>query len=59
MSGLEQFDGEVARGVGEQDLTPTRTRDHVAAKRQSGGAQPVDLGVQVTDDQMDAVAAGG
>ena len=58
MGGLEQFD-EVAGGVGEQDLAPARAGDEVAAEGQAGGAQPGDLGVEVVDHEMDAVAAGG
>ena len=57
MGGFEEFD-QVARGVGEQDLMPAGAGDHVAVEGQSGAAQPVDLGVQVVHDQVDAVAAG-
>ena len=54
--GFEQFD-EVAGGVGEQDLASAGAGDDVAAEGQSGAAEPVDLGVEVVDDEVDAVAA--
>ena len=58
MGGLEQFD-QVAGGVGEQDLAPTGAGDHVAAEGQAGVTEPGDLGIQVVDDQVDAVVASG
>jgi hypothetical protein len=54
---LEQFD-QVAGGVGKQDLTAAGAGDHVTAKRQAGSTLPLDLGVEVLDDQVDAVAPG-
>ena len=54
--GLEQFD-RVAGRVLEQDLLAARAGDDVVAERQPGGAQPLDLGGDVVDDQMDAVPA--
>jgi 3-carboxy-cis,cis-muconate cycloisomerase len=54
---LEELD-EVAGRVGEQDLPAAGPGDELAAERQPGGPQPVDLGRQVADDQVDAVAAG-
>jgi 3-carboxy-cis,cis-muconate cycloisomerase len=56
-SGLEQLD-QVAGRVGEQDLPAAGARDELAAERQPGGTQPVDLGLQVVHDQVDPVAAG-
>jgi hypothetical protein len=58
MGGLEQFD-EVAGRVGEQDLAPAGAGDHIVAEGQSGGAQPADLGVEVVDDEVDAVPSAG
>src|SRR4051812_22713975 len=58
VGGLEQFD-QIAVGVGEQDLAPTRAGDQVAAERQARVAEPGDLGVEVVDDEVDAVVAGG
>jgi hypothetical protein len=55
---LEQL-RQVAGGVGEQDLAPAGTGDYVASEGQTGLAEPRDLGVQVVDDEVDAVAAGG
>jgi hypothetical protein len=54
---LEQFD-QVAGGVGDQDLATAGAGDQVAAERQPGRTQSVDLGVQIVDDQVDTVAAG-
>lgn len=56
--GFEEF-YEVAGGVGEQDLPAAGAGDHVALEGEAGGAQPVDLGVEVVDDEVDAVASGG
>src|SRR5690242_10763039 len=56
--GLEQFD-EIAGRVGQQDLLPARTGDRVAAEHEPRLAEPVDFGVQVVDDQVDAVTSGG
>jgi hypothetical protein len=55
--GLEQLD-EVAGGVGEQDLSSAGAGDRVAAEGQPGVAEPLDLGVQAVDDEVDAVASG-
>ena len=44
-------------GIVEQDLLAARAADDVVAKRQPGGAQPLDLGGDVVDDQVDAVPA--
>ena len=57
LGGREQLD-QVARRVGEQDLTTARAGDDIAAERESGVAQPGDLGVQVIDHEVDPVAAG-
>src|SRR4051812_50140624 len=51
--GLEQLD-RVARRVVDQDLLPARPADDVVAERQAGGAQAVDLGGDVFDDEGDA-----
>jgi hypothetical protein len=56
VGGLEQFD-QIAVGVGEQDLAPTRASDQVTAEGQARVAEPGDLGVQVVDDELDAVTA--
>ena len=55
---LEQLD-EVAGRIGEQDLTSAGAGDHLAAEGRSHAAEPVDLGVEVVDDEMDPIAAGG
>src|SRR5262245_52576286 len=55
VGGLEQLD-EVPRGVGEQNLAAARAGNYVAAERQPRVSQPVDLGIEVADDQMDPVA---
>src|SRR4051794_41699391 len=55
---LEQLD-QVAVRVGEQDLAPAGAGDHVAAKGQARAAEPLDLCVEVVDDEVDAVAACG
>src|SRR5918996_1746811 len=57
VGGLEQFD-EVAGRVGEQNLPAARPGHHVAVKVQTSRAEPVDLGIQVVDNQVDTVAAG-
>jgi hypothetical protein len=54
---LEQLD-QVAGGVGEQDLSPSRAADRVRAEGESGSAKSVDLSVEIIDDEVDAVAAG-
>src|SRR5882757_10856742 len=56
VGGLKQLD-QVAVWVGEQDLTPAGAGDQVAAERQVRAAEPGDLGIQVFDDEVDAVAA--
>ena len=58
MGRLEQLD-QIAVGVGEQNLPPTRAGDQVAAEGQVCIAEPGDLGVEVVDDEVDAVTAGG
>jgi hypothetical protein len=55
--GGEQFD-EVAGGVGEQNLASAGAGDDVAAEGQSGAAQALDLGIEIVNGEMDAVAAG-
>src|SRR3954469_10172781 len=57
MDRLEQLD-QIAVRVGEQDLPPTRAGDQVAAEGQVCIAEPGDLGVEVVDDEVDAVTAG-
>lgn len=54
--GLEELD-EIAVRVRQQDLTATRSGDHLTAKRQTRRSEPVDLGVQVVENQVDAVAS--
>src|SRR5215203_2086972 len=54
--GLEELD-RVARGVFEQDLPAAGAADDVVAERQAGGPQPLDLGRDVVDDEVDAVPA--
>src|SRR3954447_18528300 len=54
--GLEELD-RVAGGVLEQDLPAARPADDVVAERQAGRPQPIDLGPDVLDDEMDAVPA--
>src|SRR3954467_4943663 len=58
MGRLEQLD-QIAVGVGEQKLPPTRAGEQVAAEGQVFIAEPGDLGVEVVDDEVDAVTAGG
>jgi hypothetical protein len=58
VGGLEQFD-DVAGGVSEQDLAPAGAGDRVAAKGHASAGEPGDLGIQVVDDEVDAVAASG
>jgi hypothetical protein len=50
---LKQLD-RVASGVLEQDLLAARPADDVVAERQSGGTQPLDLGPDIFDDEVDA-----
>src|SRR5688572_10170455 len=54
LGGLEDLD-RVARGVVHQDLAAAGPADDVVAERQPGGAQPLDLGRDVIDDEVDAV----
>src|ERR687898_2665405 len=54
--GGEQFD-EVAGRVGEQDLASARAGYDVAAEGQSGAAQALDLGIEIVNGEVDAVAA--
>src|SRR5918995_2574391 len=53
---LEQLDW-IAGGVLEQDLLATRPADDVVAERQTGGPQPLDVGRDVLDDEVDPVPA--
>jgi len=55
---LEQLD-QVAVGIGDQDLPPAGAGDHTAAHRQVRDPDSGDIGVQVVDDEVDAVAARG
>ena len=57
VSWLEQLD-QVPGGVGEKDLAPSGSCDHLAAETTAGVAEPVDFGVEVVDDEVDTVAAG-
>jgi len=52
--GLEELD-RVARGVLEQDLLAARPADDVVAEGQARGPQPLDVGRDVLDDEVDAV----
>src|SRR3954447_2349058 len=54
--GLEELDW-VAGGILEEDLLTARPADDVVAERQAGGAQPLDLGRDVFDNEVDAVPA--
>ena len=45
-------------GVGEQDLASAGAGDDVAAEGQSGAAQALDLGIEIVNGEVDAVAAG-
>src|SRR5689334_21728885 len=58
VGGLEQFD-EVAGRVGDEELAPARSGDQVAAEGQAGFPEAGGLGLQVVDDEVDAVAARG
>jgi hypothetical protein len=51
--GLEELD-RIAGWVVEQDLLTTGAPDDVIAELQSGGAQPLDLGDDVTTTQVTA-----
>jgi pimeloyl-ACP methyl ester carboxylesterase len=55
---LEQLD-RVAGRVIEQDLLAARSGDDVVAEGEPGGAQPLDLGFDVVDDEVNAVPATG
>jgi len=56
VSGLEQLD-QVASRIGDQDLASAGSRDDLAAKGDSSGTEPVDLAVEVVEDQVDAIPA--
>src|SRR3954452_2973731 len=56
--GLEELD-RVAGGVLEQDLPAARPADDVVAEGQARGSEPVALGRDVLDDEVDAVPAAG
>src|SRR4051812_22559225 len=55
-SGLEELD-RVPRWVVDDDLLAARALDHLVAEAHVGGAEAFDLGVDVVDDQVDAVPA--
>src|SRR3954464_5104924 len=57
LGGLEQLD-QVAGGVGDKYLASAGAGDRVAAERHPGSAEPIDLDVQILDDEVDAVATG-
>src|SRR2546428_2187819 len=57
-SGLEELD-RVSGRVVEQDLRAAGSLDDIVAEAEPGGAQPGDLGLDVVDDQVDAVPAAG
>ncbi len=54
--GLEEFD-QVAGRVGEQDLASAGAGDDVAKEGQTRVAEPSDLGIDVVEDEVDAIAA--
>jgi hypothetical protein len=56
--GLEELD-RVAGWVVEQDLLTTGAPDDDIAALQSRGAEPLDLGEDVLNDEVDAVLARG
>src|SRR6059058_2266166 len=56
--GLEELDG-VAGGIVEHDLLAAGTTDHGAAEHHTGGAKALYFGVDVVDDQVDAVPSAG
>jgi len=53
---LEQLD-EIAGGDFEQDLDTAGASDDVVAEGQPGLAEPGDLGIDVVDEEADAVPA--
>ena len=55
---LEELD-DVAGRILEQDLLAAGPFDDVVAERRAGVAEPGDLGVDVVDDEVDAVPAAG
>jgi hypothetical protein len=55
--GLEELD-RVARRVLEQDLLAARAADDVVAERQAGGAQLLDVGGDVLNDEVEPVPTG-
>src|SRR5262245_19096998 len=55
---LEELD-DVAGGVQEQDLLATGSLDDVVAEPCPGVAEAGDFGIDVVDDQVDAVPAAG
>src|SRR5262245_44533893 len=55
---LEELD-DVAGGVQEQDLPAAGSLDDVVAEPCTGVAEAGHLGIDVVDDQMDAVPAAG
>src|SRR5215831_16431078 len=54
--GLEEFD-DVAGGVLEQDLFAAWSFEDVVAEQSPGVAETGDLGIDVVDDEVDAVPA--
>src|SRR5258708_5551091 len=53
---LEELD-DVAGGVLEEDLLAARSREEVVAERSTGAPKSRDLGIDVVDDQVDAIPA--
>src|SRR3954454_17696191 len=56
--GLEELD-RVAGGVFEHDLLAAGSADDVVAELHAGGAQPLDFGGDVLDDEVNAVPTAG
>src|SRR3954452_11812447 len=53
---LEELD-QVVVGVGQQDLASARSAHHLAAEGKARATEPVDLCIEVVDDEVDAIAA--
>jgi hypothetical protein len=49
---LEDLD-RVAGGVVDEDLSTARAADDIVAEAEAGGAEALDLGVDVVDDEVD------
>src|SRR6476659_8729078 len=58
VGGLEELD-DVAGRVLEEDLLAARSHDDVVAERGARGSQPLDLGADVVDDEVDPVPSSG